>query len=244
MSASYIYPLLIGYACGSIPTAYWLGLVFYKMNIFEHGSKNMGATNVFRVLGKMPFAITLLIDILKGMAAVLITAKLIPTPVALFSAAAAAICGHTLSFWVKFKGGKGVATGLGIFLALTPKASALCLLVFLIVLVLKKMVSLGSISASFSLPFLIYYFQEGGPVYTIWLTAFAALVSAFIIYKHRANIIRIFKGEELALANKSKDEDVDQDVNLDSNNSCEDLEQTALLGKDLEKNGKVGDVKK
>jgi len=199
MTESYIYPILIGYLCGSTPTAYWLGLLFYKTNIFEHGSKNMGATNVYRVLGKVPFAVTLLIDILKGMAAVLITAKLFPYPASLFIAAASAICGHTLSFWVKFKGGKGVATGLGIFLALAPKASALCLVIFLVVLVLSKMVSMGSILASLSLPFLIFYFKEGGTTYTPWLIVFSSLVAAFIVYKHSKNIKRIFKGEELAL---------------------------------------------
>lgn len=199
MTARYIYPILIGYLCGSTPTAYWLGLLFYKTNIFEHGSKNMGATNVYRVLGKIPFAVTLLIDILKGMAAVLITAKLFPYPASLFIAAGSAICGHTLSFWVKFKGGKGVATGLGIFLTLAPRASASCLVIFLVVLVLSKMVSMGSILASISLPVFIYYFKEGGATYTPWLIAFSSLVAAFIVYKHSKNIKRIFKGEELAL---------------------------------------------
>ena len=199
MLERFVYPLLIGYLCGSVPTAYWLGLVFYKINIFEHGSRNMGSTNVYRVIGKLPFAITLLVDILKGMIAVLLTAKLFPYPSALFIAAGAAICGHTLSFWVKFKGGKGVATGLGIFLALTPKASALSLLIFLTTLVLSKMVSLGSIISASSLPFVIFYFKEGGKIYTPWLAGFASIVAFFIIYKHRANIKRIISGKELAL---------------------------------------------
>ena len=213
-TAQIAYAILIGYLCGSIPTAYWLGLIFYKINIFEHGSKNMGATNVYRVLGKVPFAATLVIDILKGMAAVILTSKVIESyPPALFIAGAAAICGHTLSFWVKFKGGKGVATGLGIFLALTPYSSICCLFIFLAALITRGMVSLGSILAATSLPFLIYFFKEGGQ-YNLYLTGFAALIAAFIVFKHKANIQRIIKGEELAIGkNKAKETEDKQQNN-------------------------------
>jgi glycerol-3-phosphate acyltransferase PlsY len=196
----YFYAALTGYLCGSLPTAYWLGLTIYRLNIFEHGSKNMGATNVYRVLGKIPFAATLIIDILKGMAAVFIVAGLFPeTPETVFAAAAGAMCGHTLSFWVRFRGGKGVATGLGVFLALATKSSIACLLVFLVVLITSGMVSLGSIIAAAALPFFILYFNELGPVYNPYITAFSALVAVFVIYKHRANIQRIIRGEELKI---------------------------------------------
>ncbi len=204
----YLYAALTGYLCGSIPTAYWLGLAVYRINIFEHGSCNMGATNVYRVLGKIPFAVTLVMDILKGMAAVLICASLFPTvPEAVFIAGAAALCGHTLSFWVRFKGGKGVATGLGVFLALATKASIASLLVFLAVLIISGMVSLGSIVAAVALPFFIYFFKELGPVYNPYLTAFAAIVAAFIVFKHKANIQRILKGEELRIGAKKAGND-------------------------------------
>jgi glycerol-3-phosphate acyltransferase PlsY len=203
----YIYAVIIGYLCGSIPTAYWLGLAFYRLNIFEHGSKNMGATNVYRVLGKTPFAFTLAIDVLKGMSAVIITAKILGrNPLALFVAGAAALIGHTLSFWVKFRGGKGVASGLGVFMALAPRATLSALVIFMAALIISRMVSLGSILAAASLPFLIYYFQEGGPEYFQFLTGFSALVAFFIIFKHKANISRIIKGEELALGAKKKEE--------------------------------------
>lgn len=204
----YLYAALTGYLCGSFPTAYWLGLAVYRINIFEHGSCNMGATNVYRVLGKIPFAVTLIMDILKGMAAVLICAGLFPTfPEAVFIAGATALCGHTLSFWVRFKGGKGVATGLGVFLALATKASIASLLVFLVVLIISGMVSLGSIMAAVALPFFIYFFKELGPVYNPYLTAFAAIVAAFIVFKHKANIQRILKGEELRIGAKKAGND-------------------------------------
>jgi len=206
---AYIYAILTGYLCGSIPTAYWLGLSFYRLNIFEHGSRNMGATNVYRVLGRTPFAITLGIDVLKGMTAVLITARLFSdTPEAVFVAAAAALCGHTLSFWVKFKGGKGVATGLGVFMALAIKSSLATLGVFLLVLIASGMVSLGSIIAAASLPFFIFYFQELGIVYTPYLTAFAGLVAAFVVFKHKTNIQRILKGQESKIGDKKPTKDL------------------------------------
>lgn len=211
---NFLFAALTGYLCGSIPTAYLIGRVFYRINIFEHGSKNMGSTNVYRVLGKKPFAATLLIDILKGMAAVYLTAAYFASPPeTLFLAAAAALCGHTLSFWVKFKGGKGVATGLGVFLALATKASVASLGVFLVTLFASGMVSLGSILAAASLPAFIFHFQELGPAYTPFLTAFSAIIATFIIYKHKTNILRILKGEELKIGlnpKKDKEQDIEE----------------------------------
>ncbi len=199
----YFYAILIGYLCGSFPTAYLIGRCIYRIDIFAHGSKNMGATNVYRVLGRVPFAFTLAIDVLKGMLAVIITAKVLErNPLALFSAGAAALAGHTLSFWVGFKGGKGVASGLGVFMALAPRATLITLLVFLAVLIISRMVSLGSITAAAALPFLVFYFQEGGPNYFVYLSGFSAAVAIFVIFKHKANIQRILKGEELALGAK------------------------------------------
>ncbi|PKL46112.1 MAG: acyl-phosphate glycerol 3-phosphate acyltransferase [Candidatus Riflebacteria bacterium HGW-Riflebacteria-2] len=193
----YFYAVLIGYLCGSIPTAYWIGRLVYRLNIFEHGSKNMGATNVFRVLGKKPGIVTLLIDIFKGVLPVVIVRNTMPDrPTLAFAAAAAAMMGHTLSFWVRFKGGKGVATGLGVFLALATRASLCSLLTFLATLTVSGMVSLGSILAAAALPFFIYWFGELGPVYNSYITAFSAAVAMFVIYRHKTNIQRIIKGEE------------------------------------------------
>ena len=213
----YVYAILIGYMCGSIPTAYWLGKFVYRLNIFEHGSKNMGATNVFRVLGKKPGMFTLMIDIVKGMAPVLIVRHIFPeNPPAAFAAAAAALTGHTLSFWVNFKGGKGVATGLGVFLALASKASLCSLMLFLTALVISRMVSLGSILGAAALPFFIYYFEELGPIYSPYLTGFSAFVAAFIIFKHKANIQRILRGEESKLGRSATSSPAGSAVKTDS----------------------------
>jgi len=202
-SNTFFISILTGYLFGSIPTAYWLGLSIYRINIFEHGSKNMGATNVHRVLGRGPFFFTLVIDIGKGILAVLSAAYFahpVPNPVFVkLLAGFSAVFGHTFSFWVKFRGGKGVATGLGVFLALTPWSSILSLIVFLIVLVVSGFVSLGSITASACLPLFIYFSKEGGEEWRGYLAIFAGIIAAIIIYKHKANIGRIIRGEELSL---------------------------------------------
>ena len=195
----WLYASLIGYFFGSIPTAWLLCKIFYGINIFEHGSKNMGSTNVYRTVGGKAFAANLAIDVLKGMVPVLLSAHLWPThPQVIFAAAACAMIGHTLSFWVKFKGGKGVATGLGVFIALSGHHALYALAVFLVVLLITRMVSVSSMIAATSLPFFLWYGNVLGD-YTIYITVFAALVAIFVIVKHKTNIQRILKGTESKL---------------------------------------------
>ena len=195
----WLYASLIGYFFGSIPTAWLICKIFYKINIFEHGSKNMGSTNVYRTVGSKAFAATLAIDVLKGMVPVLLSAKLWPThPQVIFAAAAFAMIGHTLSFWVKFKGGKGVATGLGVFIALSGYHAIYALGVFMVVLLITRMVSVSSMVAAVSLPFFLWYGNVLGD-YTIYITVFASLIALFVVYKHKTNIQRIIKGTESKL---------------------------------------------
>lgn len=207
---NYLYAVLIGYFCGSIPTAWLIAKIFYKINIFEHGSKNMGSTNVYRVLGTKPFAATLAIDVLKGMLAVILSTKLFfeamhlpDAPNYVFISAIMALVGHTLSFWVKFKGGKGVATGLGVFIALSSNAAFSALGVFIIILFAGRMVSLSSICAAASLPFFVWQFKETG-IYTTVLTVFTTIIALFVIFKHKSNISRIINGTESKLTLKSE----------------------------------------
>ena len=195
----WLYASLIGYFCGSIPTAWLICKIFYGINIFEHGSKNMGSTNVYRTVGGKAFAANLAIDVLKGMIPVLLSAKLWPThPQVVFAAAAMAMFGHTFSFWVKFRGGKGVATGLGVFIALAGYWALGALAMFIIVLVITRMVSVSSMLAAASLPFLMWYGNVLGS-YTIYITVFSAIVAVFVIYKHKSNIQRIINGTESRL---------------------------------------------
>lgn len=200
------HPLAVGYILGSIPSAWLLCRIFYGIDIFEHGSRNMGATNVHRVLGTKPFAITLILDILKGFAAVLLSVSFFSAPETAvpigLAAGAAAIAGHSLSVWVKFRGGKGVATGLGVFLALAPKASVTAMGIFLLVLVSSGFVSLGSIAAASALPFLILGFRECGEAWLSSFVGFSAVAALFIVYRHKANIVRLWNGEENALGSR------------------------------------------
>ncbi|MBF0501417.1 MAG: glycerol-3-phosphate 1-O-acyltransferase PlsY [Candidatus Riflebacteria bacterium] len=198
-----VHAVVIGYLLGSIPTAYWYSLVVHRINIFEFGSKNMGATNVHRVLGAFPFAIVLSLDIAKGAVAVLLAHWLVIDPSIMIpvklTAGAAAVAGHTLSFWVNFRGGKGVATGLGVFLAITPFSSLAAMVIFLFVLMVSGFVSLSSIISAISLPIFIFCFQEGGQDWWFSLDLFAVIIVTFIIVKHRANISRLLRGDELSL---------------------------------------------
>lgn len=195
----WFYASIIGYLFGSIPTAWLICKIFYGINIFEHGSKNMGSTNVYRTVGGKAFAATLAIDVLKGMVPVLLSAKLWSThPQVVFAAATLAMIGHTLSFWVKFKGGKGVATGLGVFIALAGYHALYALIIFLIVLLITRMVSISSIIASIALPFFLWYGRVLGE-YNIYITVFGAIIAIFVTYKHKSNINRIINGTESKL---------------------------------------------
>ncbi|NLM16387.1 MAG: glycerol-3-phosphate 1-O-acyltransferase PlsY [Candidatus Riflebacteria bacterium] len=190
---------VISYLLGSIPNAYLIPKLFYKTNIMEHGSKNAGATNVFRTLGTFPFALTLALDVAKGMAAVLITAKLYNDfPYLLIVTAISALLGHTFSFWIKFKGGKGVATGLGVFIAISPKSTLTAMAVFYAVLFATRMVSASSIAAALCLPVAVYFYQEQS-ILSTHFAVFSALAAAFVIYKHKENIKRIRAGTESKL---------------------------------------------
>ncbi|MFA5974674.1 MAG: glycerol-3-phosphate 1-O-acyltransferase PlsY [Elusimicrobiota bacterium] len=191
--------LLIGaYGIGSIPTGYWLGKFWKGIDIRQQGSGNLGATNVFRVLGKGPGAFTLLIDILKGLLPVLWCHTHFPNDASLaVGVGLAAILGHTTSVFVRFRGGKGVATSAGVFLALLPEAFLASIGVFALSLLFSRIVSLSSILAALTL----------AAASLIWSpsslqTALAFLVALFIIWKHRSNILRLWHGTEPRLWDK------------------------------------------
>lgn len=191
---------LAAYLLGSIPTAVWLGKAKYGVDVREHGSFNAGATNTFRVLGKKPGIVVLAIDIVKGLLAVLLpfffkvgpwgSEELINVQLI---AALLAVIGHVLPLFAGFKGGKGVATSLGVIIGIHPIAAGICLIVFLIVFISSKFVSLGAITAASCFPvLLIFYFK----VESEWLMAFSILLSTAVIYVHKKNIGRLLKGEE------------------------------------------------
>lgn len=196
--------LLCAYLIGSFPTGFLTGKIFFKINLFEHGSKNVGATNALRVLGKKAGIFVLLVDMLKGAIPVMLAAKLsIEVPWFPAAAGMCAILGHTFSPFLKFKGGKGVATSAGVFAALAPLALLCALALFSGTVFVTRFVSLGSMLASVSLPAFCYLWYPK----QWFLIPVSGILSLFVIYKHRANIGRLLKGEENKLSfSKSKRE--------------------------------------
>jgi len=188
----WIIATLVAYLLGSIPFGYLLMRVFRNEDVRATGSGNIGATNVARIGGKGLGIATLLLDLGKASAAVLIARHFYTYDIAA-AAAIAAILGHVFPVWLGFRGGKGVASALGVFLALTPAAALSVLGVFILIFVLTRYVSLASIIASVSFPFFAFYFvpQRSAIVITCFL-----FVPALIIVKHHQNIRRLFAGTE------------------------------------------------
>ena len=161
------------------------------IDIRKEGSGNPGTTNVLRTLGKKAAAVTLIIDILKGAVPVLIGA--FAGPVFAFGCGTMAMIGHVWPFQFKFKGGKGVATGIGVILAVNPILGLMLLVIFAAVVAITRSVSLGSCIAAFVMPALAIVLVPD----FFW---FAVIIAAIIIIKHRANLARIVRGEESKLS--------------------------------------------
>ena len=191
-----MHPIVIsavaGYFLGSIPFGYLLVRSFRGADVRTTGSGNIGATNVARTSPLLGI-LTLVLDVLKGMAAVGIALALCPGNLAVaFVAALAAVTGHIFPVWLRFRGGKGVATGLGSFVLLTPKSVLLAMAVFVIMLAAFRFVSLASVTAAASLPLFALVLREGQNMEILVL----AISSALIILKHRPNLQRLLAGTE------------------------------------------------
>ncbi len=187
--------ILAGYLVGSVPTSHWVGRWVYGVELREKGSGNLGATNTFRVLGPKAAVPVLCVDVAKGW----LPAALFPawdgSPGAEWAVAygAAAILGHAFSFWVGFKGGKGVATGAGVFLALAPWALLLSFLLWVGGVLATRTVSVGSLLAAVTLPVWVVVAPGGDEPGTV---AFALCLSLFVVWAHRKNVHRLIRGEE------------------------------------------------
>ena len=195
--------LILAYLIGSIPTSYMVAKVFKKKDIRREGSGNVGATNVFRVVGKLPAVFVLLFDVFKGVACVAflpeiffnntigITMGLGPYKMLL---GACVIAGHVWSAFLKLRGGKGVATTAGVLLLLAPKVLIGSLVIWGIVFSVSRVVSVASITAAIFLPVFAIIFNQ-----PIHLVLFAALLCIMATYKHKANIRRLLRGQERKL---------------------------------------------
>src|SRR5499425_965193 len=195
------FALILAYLLGSIPFGYLIVKLASGADIRETGSGGTGATNVSRKTGKAAGVVTLAFDALKGAAAVLVARWITGeagTSWVVAAAAALAVVGHCYPAWLKFKGGKGVATGLGVFLAIAPWATLATLAVFIIVVWRTRYISLGSIIAAAFLPLWVLlnhmWIEPVGHFAPIMVALCA--VSSVIIFKHSENIKRLMAGEE------------------------------------------------
>jgi len=183
--------LLASYVLGSVPSGLWMGQRLRGIDIREHGSKNIGATNTLRVLGKKLGAAALAFDILKGLLPVLIAPQVSTWPYLPLACGLAAILGHSFSLFLGFKGGKGVATSAGVFLGLAPLVTVVGIVTFAVVVGATRMVSAGSVSAALAMAVAVFFIPTGTVIQ--WVTLAVALL---VILKHRANIQRILRGAE------------------------------------------------
>jgi len=191
--------IVISYLLGSIPTGFLFGKFLKNIDLRNIGSGSTGATNVLRNIGKWPAFFVFLIDVAKGLIAVKIAQSYTDQVLVEVLAGISAITGHIWPIWLKGKGGKAVATGLGMFLALSWKVGLASLGIFLIVLAKSKYVSLSSISAAIFLPILMF-FNLGNFIHPYFIISL--LVSILVIWKHRTNIRRLLKREESKINDK------------------------------------------
>ena len=194
------FSVVLAYLFGSIPTAVWWGRAFHGIDVREHGSRNAGATNTFRVLGPRAGVPVLLIDVLKGFLPVRVLPNLSGLEVdgegwmwLRVVLVLATVLGHLFPVFAGFRGGKGVATSLGGVLAVHPGAALICVAAFVVVFSLSRYVSLGSMTAAVAYPLaVVLVFHESSPV----KVGFAVLLCLLVLYTHRQNIGRLWRGEE------------------------------------------------
>ena len=196
--------IIVSYLIGAIPFSYILGKLLKGIDIREYGSGNVGATNLIRSAGKLPGLIALLLDALKGFVVVIFVAGFFYKPGALPSLPLfkiilgfAVVSGHIWTIFLKFKGGKGVATAIGLFIGLTPLAMAFGLCIWCLSALIFRYVSLSSIIMAICLPVIMFILHRPNEY-----ILFACLLGAFIIYKHRMNISRLIKGTEYKIGQR------------------------------------------
>lgn len=209
--------IALAYLIGSIPFSFLVVRLVAGRDIREEGSRNVGATNVARTVGKVPGIVALLLDIAKGYIAVALAKWLVMQPGWPFAAGPnvwesrefwislaglIAVLAHMFPVWLRFHGGKGVATAAGVFLALDPIVIAGALLVFAIVLLVSRYVSLASILTAAAIPVLFRYLVSGAP---FWRIVMSIAIAIAVISKHHSNISRLVAGTERKLGQKKEE---------------------------------------
>jgi glycerol-3-phosphate acyltransferase PlsY len=204
---SYIVTALLAYLLGSIPTGFLVAKA-RGVDIRTVGSGNIGATNAFRALGKTAGIFVLLMDALKGYLAVELVSRIVfhffsdgaPLDNLRIAAGVTAILGHNYTCWLHFKGGKGIATSAGVLIALVPLALLIILGIWIVLFATTRFVSIGSLAASFALPFATWFTKHD-----LGLTVVTGAMGALAIYKHRVNIQRLLNGTEHRIQFKKRE---------------------------------------
>jgi glycerol-3-phosphate acyltransferase PlsY len=200
--ALFLITVVAAYLLGSIPSSVWYGIGYFGIDVRKHGSGNAGATNTFRILGKRAGTIVMLIDVLKGWTATGIASLLFymsaigETELLMFKIlfGIIAITGHIFPVFVGFKGGKGIATLLGMVLAIHPELALVCITIFILTLVASQFVSLSSILATLAFPVLSWLGVFGQP--EPLLIVFGFVMFVLVVVTHQKNIIRLLNGNE------------------------------------------------
>lgn len=196
--------VVLSYILGSFPTALILGRLFHGKDLRESGSGNAGATNAFRVFGwKIGLAVAI-IDVAKGALAAGLLSRVADPSIGGADAAkllcgVAAVVGHVWTLFARFKGGKGIATAAGAILVLSPPGFLAALILFALTLGLSGIVSLASFSAAFGFSACVFALHAFGKTQSAWLLGFASLALPFVIFTHRANLVRLFTGQEKSM---------------------------------------------
>lgn len=207
-------PFVVGYLVGGIPWALIVGKRFYGIDPRLHGSGNLGATNVFRTLGARAGLAVFALDVAKGAAAVALAMLVCPPSVTgdardwvLIGVAMSAVLGHSFSPYIRFKGGKGVATAAGTIAVIMPLSWPILFLSFIIIVVTTRMVSLGSIIMAVEFPILTWLLYGDRPAFIV----FSLVASVLVIVRHRTNIVRIYRGEESKISLSRRGEAISKD---------------------------------
>ena len=187
----WVWLVLAAYIIGSIPIGLIIGKTFWKKDLRRFGSHNIGATNAWRVLGRKAGVLVFILDFLKGQIGVMLGALIVGTPSAMVLGGFFAIVGHVLSIFAGFRGGKGVATGLGVLSILMPKVMLIVFVVWLVMVLLTRYVSIGSVIAAVLTPILAAAFHVPNVYF-----AFALAAAVVIVWRHRENLKRLREGRE------------------------------------------------
>ena len=197
-----IVAVVAAYLLGSIPSSVWYGIGYFGIDVRKHGSGNAGATNTFRVLGKRAGTVVMLIDVLKGWTATCLASMLFymneigETELLMYKIifGIIAIIGHIFPIFVNFKGGKGIATLLGMVLAIHPELASVCITIFILTLIASQYVSLSSILATLAFPVLSWTGASGHPEPLLVVFGFTMFI--LVVFTHQKNIVRLLNGNE------------------------------------------------